>query len=302
MKKQDYQEVVNQIIQAITSGVKPWLRPFDRPAIGRAQNFFSKTRYQGANAMLLSMEAYRQNYSSNAWLTYKQVSDLKGKIRKGERSSKVFFFTYVEKMTEAQAKGDENGKLILPRWKYFNVFNLDQTEGVLESEQTENLLQENFISNLSVDDLVASSRAVINHSDKKSAFYSPERDFIHFPYQKHFRSIDTYYATLLHELIHWSGHQARLDRLRAGGRYGDKSYCFEELVAELGAAFLSTDLNVNADIENHASYLDGWAELLSDKYMAFFKAASLAEKAAQYLYSFTACNAGEALPLFKESA
>jgi antirestriction protein ArdC len=284
MKKQDYQEVVNQIIQAIQAGVKPWLRPFGRPAIGRAQNFFSKTRYQGANALLLSMEAYRKGYSSNSWLTYKQVGELKGKIRKGEHSSKVFFFTYVEKKIEDQEESDDEAKLMLPRWKYFNVFNLDQTEGLAESNYTENLPQSDFISNLSVDSLVNASKAEIKHSDRKAAYYSPRGDFIHLPYQKHFHAVDSYYATLLHELVHWTGHETRLDRLKAGSRFGDKAYSFEELVAELGATFLSIDLNVNADIENHASYLDGWAELLSDKFMAFFKAASLADKAAQYLY------------------
>lgn len=230
MNKQDYQEVVNRLNQAIRAGVKPWLRPFDRPAIGRAQNFFSKTRYQGVNAILLTMEAYHQGYSSNTWLTYKQVNELKGKIRKGERASKVFFFTYVEKKAEEPAQADDDGKLMLPRWKYFNVFNLDQTESVVESELTANLPQEDLISNLSVDDLVSASGAVIQHSDKRAAFYNPKDDFIHLPYQRHFRSVDSYYATMLHELTHWTGHETRLNRLKAHGRYGDKSYCFEELV------------------------------------------------------------------------
>lgn len=301
MKKQEYQEVVNRIIQAITSGVKPWVPRFDRPSIGRPQNFFTKNKYQGVNAILLCMEAYEQKYSSNSWLTYKQVSELKGKIRKGEHATKVFFFNYVEKKADELSEADNEARVV-PCWKWFNVFNLDQTEGVIEPENTENLPNNDFISNLTVDALVRASQAVINHSNKRRAYYHGGKDYLHLPYQKHFRSVDAYYATLLHELVHWTGHSSRLDRFKTASCFGDQSYAFEELVAELGASFLSVDLNVRSDIENHASYLDGWATLLNDKYMAFFKAASLAEKATQYLYSLTNQILGEQLPLFEEAA
>lgn len=301
MKKQEYQEVVNRIIQAITSGVKPWVPRFDRPAIGRPQNFFTKNKYHGVNATLLCMEAYEQKYSSNSWLTYKQVSELKGKIRKGERATKVFFFNYVEKKADDSNEPDDEARVV-PCWKCFNVFNLDQTEGVTEPENAGNLPSNDFISNLTVDALVRASQAVIKHSNKRSAYYHTGNDYIHLPYEKHFRSVDAYYATLLHELVHWTGHTSRLDRFKVASRYGDESYAFEELTAELGAAFLSLDLNVRSDIENHASYLNGWATLLNDKYLAFFKAASLAEKASQYLYSLTNQVLGEQLPLFEEAA
>ena len=278
------QETVEKLIQAIDSGVKPWVMPFDCPSLGRPQNFLNQTRYKGANAVLLHMEAYLKGYSCNKWLTYNQISELKGKVRKGERAKKVFFFTYVEKTLESEPDSENAATIKSPRWKYFNVFNLDQTEGIADSDHAANLSEDDFMSNLSVDGLIAATKAVINHSDRKAAFYNPNDDFIHLPYQRHFHSVDGYYATLLHELVHWTGHQSRLHRLTTVNRYGNHAYCFEELVAELGSTFLSMDLNVKADIENHASYLENWSKLLQDKHMAFFKAASLAETAMQYLY------------------
>ena len=302
MKKEAHKDSIEKIIQAIDKGVKPWVAPFGRPTLRRAENFFTKTKYQGVNSILLLMEAYAEGFSSNAWLTFKQISALKGKVRKGEASKRIFFFTYVEKKdAETKQVNPDKEVELVPRWKYFNVFNVDQTEGLVLPE-TKNLAEGNPLSNISVDDFVLQTKAEIQHSDKKAAFYSPGFDLIHLPYQKHFHSVEAYYATLLHELVHWTGHRKRLDRLQAGNRFGDKAYAFEELVAELGSTFLSTDLNVHADIENHASYLASWSQLLNDKHMAFFKAAALAEKAVQYLHDFNAQQSGKQLDLLNQAA
>lgn len=305
MKKEIYQEAVEKIVQAIKSGVKPWRAPFDRPTLKRAENFLTKAKYKGANSVLLYVEAYLKGYSNNNWLTYKQISELKGKVKKGESAARVFFFTYVKKdEVEVDGKKGESEKIEIkaPRWKYFNVFNLDQTEGLVEPEPIKEISDSNFINNVTVDNLVASSKATIKHSDRKAAFYHPGDDFIHLPMQEHFRSVEGYYATLLHELVHWTGHKVRLDRLKASSRFGNKFYAFEELVAELGSMFLSIDLNVNSDVENHASYLDDWADLLNDKHMAFFKAAALAEKATQYLYDLAQLKSDKQFALFDAAA
>ncbi len=283
MKNEIYSEAVEKIITSIQSGVKPWVRPFDRPNLGRARNFFTKIPYQGVNSMLLMMDAYRRGYASNNWLTFKQLSLLKGKVKKGESATRIFFFTYVGDKNADKDALDSSEVQLFPRWKYFNVFNLDQTEGVIESKTVRP--HEHFERNRSVDEVIVASGATIKNTDRKTAFYSPVGDFIHLPYQNHFHTVGGYYATVLHELVHWTGHSKRLDRMKPNSRYGDKAYAFEELVAELGAAFLSTDLNVNGELENHAAYLNDWASLLNDKHMAFFRAASYAEKATQYLYA-----------------
>lgn len=285
MKKAIYQQEVEKIIQAIQSGVKPWVAPFDQPSIGRPHNFLTKTRYSGANSILLSMIAYSRGYASNAWLTFRQVNELKGKVKKGAAAARIFFFTYVEKKNEEEGESDQELKKV-PRWKCYNVFNLAQTEGI-EYENTRIPSSDPLVVNALVADLALQSKAVIRHSYRKEAFYHFEDDYIHLPHQQYFHTAAGYDATLLHELVHWTGHQSRLDRLASIKRFGDAAYSFEELVAELGAAFLAVDLNVRSDIENHASYLNDWTTLLSDKHMAFFKAASLAEKAVDYLYSLT---------------
>ena len=140
--------------------------------------------------MLLMMNAYHKEYSSNNWLTFKQLSLLKGKVKKGESATRIFFFTYVEDKHADKETLALKGKEVqlFPRWTYFNVFNLDQTEGVIESKTVRP--REHFERNRSVDEVILASAATIKHTDRKTAFYSPVSDFIHLPYQNHFHTVE----------------------------------------------------------------------------------------------------------------
>lgn len=301
MQKKMYTEIMGRIIQAIESGIKPWKAPYHTDvARGRPINFLTRAKYRGANSLLLMMETYHQRFSSDSWLTFKQALALGGKVRKGERATRIIYFSPIAGKNDSDGKSDDERKVI-PVIRFFNVFNVDQTEG-LPKEPCVNLPVVSSPSDSSVLELVQASRAAITHSDQKKVYYSSEKDFIHLPHKIHFRTTDAYCSTLLHELVHWSGHGNRLNRLKQIKRFGDQAYAFEELVAELGATFLSADLGVQDDIENHASYLDYWAKLLNEKQTAFFKAATLAEEAVQYLQALTTCLPGEQFSFLQKAA
>ncbi|WP_419208241.1 ArdC family protein (plasmid) [Photobacterium leiognathi subsp. mandapamensis] len=277
--KDMYQIVTDRIISALENGVKPWACPWDKTqqCDMLPVNFKTKAQYSGVNILLLWSETVEKGYSSPYWLTYKQAAELGGNVIKGQKGTAIIYY----KLWEKKKRGRGGGKI--PMLKSFTVFNLDQIENIEKPAVTvnEERIKNNELEIMPhVDNAILNTGAVINHLGVR-AFYSPSQDTITMPTHDRFQSSSDYYATLLHELTHWTAHKSRLDR-NLKGNFGSKDYAFEELVAELGAAFCCADLGVFGDVQ-HESYIASWLKALNNDKKYIFKAASLASKAHKFL-------------------
>ena len=257
-----YDDVTNRIIAQLEQGTAPWVKPW---AVLVPYNASTQRRYSGVNVLLLWDTPYRRP----AWLTFAQISQLEGRVRKGEHATPI---VYVSSFTKGE--GDEEREIPFLR-RYF-VFNVDQTEGL-----PSNLYADPAPKGIEkIDEFFSAIKADVRLGGP-SAYYNRKADFIQLPHPENFGSIERYYATRLHELIHWTGNPQRLDR-DFGKRFGDQAYAFEELIAELGSAFLSADLGLQPEL-HHADYVGHWVTLLRDHRQAIFTAAARATTAAAYL-------------------
>jgi antirestriction protein ArdC len=225
-----------------------------------------------------------RDYASGYWGTFKQWGLRGAHVRKGERGSLVVFYKEMEREVADPATGEMEPRTFLfarSSW----VFNADQVEG-WEAPETDRVSLVETIE--AAERFVAHAAADVRHGGQR-AFYRQSDDFIQIPEKTQFTGTDTssptetYYSVLFHELTHWSGHERRLDR-NLTGRFGDEAYAMEELVAELGAAFLSADLGItNSPRQDHAAYIAHWLRVLKNDKKAIFSAASKANQAADYL-------------------
>lgn len=282
MKNDFYQDITNQVIEALEQGVKPWSCPWDvTHASGIPCNYQSQTEYKGLNIMLLWMSAQLNRFSSNKWLTYKQSKALGGQVRKGEKGTAIFFFKIVEKKNRHENDNDEQDTYAMLRT--FKVFNVDQIDGIEDDEVAMARPERDEIALIDEAERFIQQPWVSIRYGGQKAFYRPSTDDVVIPDRERFVSTADLYATIMHELTHWTGHQSRLDR-DSKGRFGSKDYAFEELIAELGAAFTMADLGIVGDVQ-HESYIANWLEALKNDKRYVFKAAAQASKAHQYLMS-----------------
>lgn len=269
-----YQTVTDNIIRALEAGVKPWVCPWTGNGAdsGLPANFSTGTVYSGINIMLLWSSAAEQGYTDSRWLTYKQAAEQGGQVRKGEHGTTIIYYKMLEKENEA---GETEH---IPMLKTFTVFNV---------QQIDNLAVEYAALPATLFDPIANAEALTARSGAKitekgiQAFYRPSTDEIYLPERYRFNNAADFYATQLHELIHWTGAKSRLNREK-GGKYGSDKYAFEELIAELGCAFLMADLGITGDVQ-HESYISSWLKALNDDKRFIFKVASAASKAHRYL-------------------
>jgi antirestriction protein ArdC len=254
--------------------------------------------YRGINNVLLGMEAHCRGYASNQWLTFRQAHQLGAHVRKGERASTIIYYEarMVEKEdAETVADGDEAEKRFMPLLKVFSVFNVDQVDGLPESYAELPAVESDWDACATAEQIMECSGAEIRHQGFK-AFYSPPNDLIYLPAKATFADASSYYSTALHELCHWTGSTTRLGR-KLGRRFGESAYAMEELIAELGAAFLSAHCRLNGQLQ-HASYIASWLEVLQRDKRAVFVAAAQAQKAADYLLEQAGLiNPAEVMPL-----
>jgi antirestriction protein ArdC len=216
------------------------------------------------------------------WMTFKQALELDPHVRKGERGSLVVYANRITK-TETNEQGEDTEREI-PFMKGYTVFNVEQIEGLpahyYAKPENPLPLSERIDS---VEAFMVNTEAVIHHGGNR-AFYAPGRDAIQLPPFEAFKDKESYYATALHELTHWTKHERRLERDFSAKRFGDQGYAREELVAELGAAFLCADLGITPEIrDDHAAYLGHWLEVLKEDKRAIFSAAAHAQRAADFL-------------------
>lgn len=246
-------------------------------ATGLPVNVKTGEPYHGINVLLLWAEMTEKTYSSSQWLTYKQAADLGGQVRKGEKSVMCLYYQTVQKNDDQADEDGDKYFLAKPFW----LFNVAQVDGLPIDLSVPTMVQA-FNASQAAEQLLIKTQAHIAYGFD-SAYYSTLQDKISMPARERFTSSENFYATALHELTHWTGHVSRLNR-QFGKRFGDDAYAFEELVAELGAAFTVGQLGmVDATIETHADYVQSWVRVLKNDKRAIFTAASQAAKAADFI-------------------
>jgi antirestriction protein ArdC len=240
--------------------------------------------YRGVNVLLLWSEAVERGYQSSTWMTYRQAAALGANVRKGETGSLVVFANRFT-AKEVDHHGEETEREI-PYLKAYSVFNVEQIEG-LPSKFTQVPTAPKPAQRIeSAEAFFAATGATIRHGGNR-AYYAPGLDLIQMPQRECFRDAESYCATVAHELTHWTSHPSRLSR-EHGKRFGDETYAAEELIAEMGSAFLCSDLGITPEArEDHAAYLAHWLKVLKADSRAIFTAASMAQRAADYLHE---CN------------
>lgn len=287
-----HQEVTNRFIEALEAGTKPWqcnwLTMLPKRSCG--------AEYRGMNILLLSMSAAHRGFKSPHWLTFKQAQEYGGNVRKGERSTQIVFFRKLAIDAEGDKRADDNGQVHIPMMRFYNVFNADQIDGLPAGkfEMPEGILSAEMRDAIAEDALRSCGADIIEGGS--GAFYNRTNDRVHLPDFAMFKSVGGYLATMAHELTHWTGAPHRLARTK-GARFGDKDYAFEELVAEIGAAFICARLGIAGDhFESHAAYVGSWLQALKNDKKMIFKAASLAQAAADMVLANAAQDAARERP------
>ena len=265
--------ITGRFIEQLRAGCVPWQRPWQS-----VQNLVSKKAYRGINSLTLGST----RFNSPFWMTFRQAHELGGCVRKGERSSPVIYYKFLE-------KHDEGGNIVLtakgkpaciPFVRWSNVFNLEQTEGItapalaIRPEQPSTLER--------AEALVREADLCPIRQEGFAAVYSPHDDVIRMPSPRMFRSSEDYYHTLYHEMTHATGHISRLDRegITNPIRFGSERYSREELIAELGAAFLSNEAGILDQVrfDNSAAYLNSWIKKFENDPALIVSAASHAQR------------------------
>lgn len=269
-----YQDVTNSIIEQLEKGAIPWVKPWKADS-SADKNLLTQKPYQGINRLILGLSGMVNAYAVPVWASYKQWESIGGQVRKGEKGTRIVFFSKVDK--ENKQTGDKESYSVL---KAYWVFNASQIDGIDIVPAATNEAKP-FTAIEHAEQRIIKTGAALSHGGD-AAFYAPSVDRIQLPSKGSFDSEANYYATAFHELVHWTGAKHRLDRELSKGRYGNPAYAFEELVAEMGAAFLCQDYGIQGELR-HAGYIQSWLKALRDDSKAVFKAAALAQKAADYL-------------------
>lgn len=274
-RKDIYQTVTDNIIAALEGGVKPWSCPWLRVSgmSGLPSNYATGAAYSGMNIMLLWCSASKQGFSDSRWMTYKQAQAAGGQVRTRERGTTAIFYTTLEKENDA---GDIDR---IPMLKTFTVFNVQQIDGLPLITDTVSP-EVTFDPLPQAENLFRKSGANIIEKGQ-NAFFRPSTDEVWLPERYLFSNAANFYATGLHELVHWSGAKSRLNR-EMKGEFGSEDYAFEELIAELGSAFLMADLGIAGEVQ-HESYIDSGLKALKNDKCYIFKAVSAASKVHRYL-------------------
>jgi len=260
-----YQQVTNQIIAQLEKGVAPWKRPWASIDGGFPKNAASGHSYRGMNVLLLWSTAEKKGFDSNHWGTFRQWKSLGGHVNKGEHGTKIIYWNVILKNNLDQPSGEEvEDKIFFAR--EYTVFNVAQCSGMaLDRFRTVRPVG-NFVNFNPAEEVIAATGADVRHGGN-AAFFNTKDDYIQLPVKEAFASPASYYSTAMHELSHWTGHVSRLNRIDKLARFGDKSYAAEELVAELGASFLTASLGIPNErtLDDATSYL---GHLYSDNYFS----------------------------------
>ena len=285
-----FQIITDRMIAELEQGVIPWQKPWS--SVQGAISHTTGKRYSLLNQMLLGCR-------SGEFVTFKEAQREGGHIRKGEKASMIVFWKFLE-----SAQRDDDGNIVLgadgkpvmesvPFLRYYNVFHISQCEDI-QPHFTENpMLGEQLSPDEAADRIVedyihrSGVKLHVQHSDR--AFYSPSSDSVTVPELAQYTSVSEYYSTLFHELTHSTGHVSRLNRLSKEAHFGSEAYSKEELIAELGAAFLVNHVGLETDgsFRNSAGYIQSWLKALKDDKRLIVSAAGKADKAVAMILNST---------------
>jgi antirestriction protein ArdC len=290
MKTSDVcEQITNSIIAELENGVLPWTKPWLGKSGLSVPRRHNGARYKGINVLILWSKAKACGYESPFWMTYKQATSYGANVRKGEKATQIVYTNLVKKTEQ-----DANGQDVEHKFSFlktYNVFNVEQIDGLPEkfalpkvtiiSEVTKNWTAYN-----NCFAWFEAIPASVKHGGNK-AYYSTKNDCVHLPERDSFVTEQKYLSTRGHETIHWTGHESRLNRNFNQDRWGSEAYAMEELVAELGAAFLMAEVGLIPEIrEDHAPYISHWLTVMKRDSRAIMSAASKASQALDYLVTF----------------
>ncbi|EIO1990084.1 DUF1738 domain-containing protein [Salmonella enterica] len=298
--------VTDRIVAALEQGTAPWRRPWTSADAGCSgglpSNALTGRCYSGVNVLLLWMAAEEGGYTSDRWLTYRQAQEAGGQVRKGETGSLAVIYKDWTKPAE-----DEHGNRLydtdgspltetVPMLRQLHLFSVAQCDGLPEHMQapqpddgTQRPVEDYAVVSparlADVQKMLEATGVQLESRYQSQAYYRPTADTIVMPLTSQFDSEADYWATLLHEMVHSTGHGKRLDRegiTSSLRRHGDRVYAFEELIAETGSAFLCAQLGIFGEVQ-HESYIDSWLQVLRSDKKALFRACSKAREATEYL-------------------
>ena len=282
-KRDLYQDVTDRIIEIMESGSLPWHKPWRHGraysnSINIPHNATTGVPYTGVNQIFLWAASHA--FGSFDFMTYKQGEALGANVRKGEKGIGLIFFKPIK--VKSDEKGDDGKEKIkqIPMLKSFTVFHVSQFEN-LDPSKLKHPTPPPAMRETSVLELAKLHRVDLSHGGDR-AFFSPMQNRVQMPHQDQFDDLDFYDATLAHELTHWTGHPSRLNRPMSG-LFGTTEYAFEELIAELGSAFVSAHMDLPVRDVHHGAYLQSWLQVLKKDKKAIFKASRLAREACEYL-------------------
>ena len=283
-----YDDITNKIIDELEAGRFPWVQPWGSAAVkaplAMPQNAATGRRYSGINVLILWGAVIEHGFPGQSWLTFRQALSLGGNVRKGERGTTVVYadrFTPEDEKRRAREAGED--AQAIPFLKRFTVFNASQCDGLPEEIAVVAPPPEPGLIEPRVEALIRATGIDFRIGGDR-AFYVPAHDYVVVPPpQAYFEPIN-WHRTALHELGHATGHPLRLGR-DFSGSFGTKKYAFEELIAEINAAFCCASLGI-APTVRHADYIGSWLDVLREDNRAIVRAASQASKAADWLLSF----------------
>ena len=260
-------------------------------------NGVTHKRYNGVNALFLYAVAEKYGFKDPRWVTFHQAKELGANIKAGAKASEVFFWSRYDKKTKKQfdertldgmteeEKREYLAENVKPVLKFYQVFNAEQCDKFPEYTKQEMSDEERQHQNALIETVIKNSEAPVHYDGGSQAYYSPSSDSIHLPTIESFKSMNSYYATALHEIGHSTGHPSRLNR-DFSGDFGSENYAIEELRAELSSVFMQAELDIDlsdAEIANHGAYLKSWLEVVKNDPKTFYSAANDAGKSANYL-------------------
>ena len=295
-RRDHYQELTDKIIAALEAGTAPWRRPWNPGACGASTTPLNATtgrRYRGVNLFVLGMSPFALETGDPRWCSYRQAQARGWQVRKGERSTPIYFYKPLE-VADRSEDGDGETRRI-PLLRVFSVFHASQIDGIPDLARPP--ATKTVVERIEDVEQILTASGVPIRIGGDRAFYSPAGDFIQLPPDAAFESPAERAATALHEFGHASGAKHRLDR-DLTGRFGSSGYSREELRVELASVFVGNAIGLPTDIPNHASYIDSWLKNLKQDRREIFRAAADAQKIADYILAlhpaYAADDAGDA--------
>ncbi|MCP5366712.1 MAG: DUF1738 domain-containing protein [Hyphomicrobiales bacterium] len=281
-----YTRVTDKIVADLEQGVRPWIKPWSAEhTAGRIvrPRRHNGLPYNGINILMLWSAAVERGFTAPTWMTYRQANELGAHVCKVEKGAPVVYANTITR-TEDTDDGEETERTI-PFLKGYTVFNAEQIEGLPDHYYAKPEPRAEGPARIAhADTFFATTGFDIRHGGNR-AYYSTTTDYIQMPPFETFKDAESYIATLGHECCHATSHPTRLDRDMGRKRWGDEGYAREELIAELGAAFLCADLDITPEVrDDHAAYLASWLKVLKSDKRAILAAAAHAQRAVDYLH------------------